>query len=86
MNVEGLKHRHLERHPKSHFFDEEALDFFGESIDEMVVLPGTVDVYDKYSEETHTCYVLSSLQRNHPMGARRVYHYFDTTTFEHVTP
>lgn len=85
MNVEGLKHRHLERHPKSHFFDEETLEFFGEDIEEMIVLPGIVEMQDCMHED-HSCYVLSSLQRKHPMGARRVYHYFDTRTFEHVIP
>lgn len=34
--------------------------------------------------EEHTCYVLSSLQKKHPMGPRRAYHHFDVETLEHI--
>ena len=84
MTVYGLITRHEEAHPTSHFFDRETLKFFGERVSEMRILKDTEVVTD-YSGEKHTCYVLSSLQRNHPCGARRAYHYFDTTTFDEIS-
>ena len=66
-----------------HFFDEATLKFFGERISDMRVLKDTTTV-KTYSGDTHTCYVLSSLQRKHPMGPRRKYSYFDTETFANI--
>ena len=68
---------------KENFFDRDTLKFFGETVSSMRLLKGTVKVTDSMGEE-HTCYVLSSLQKKHPMGPRRAYHHFDAETLEHV--
>lgn len=83
MTPEQLRTNHLTHHPTSHFFDRETLSFFGERLSEMRVLHGTVDVKSA-GGFPHTCYILSSRQHNAPGGPRRVYHYFDVETFEHV--
>lgn len=83
MTVETLITEHKNHHPRSHFFDRETLAFFGETIGEMRVLKGTVDVKSA-GGFPHTCYILSSRQRNAPGGPRRAYHYFDVETYEHV--
>lgn len=82
-SVYGLIEQHKSRHPQSHFFDRETLKFFGERISEMRLLKNTAKV--KRSDGTKVeCYVLSSLQRNHPCGARRTYHYFTVDDLEHI--
>lgn len=78
-----LRNRHLAKYPHSHFFDSDTLKFFGETMSSMNVLKSIVNVKDS-CDEWHECYVLSSLQRKAPGGARRVYHYFDTQTYEHI--
>ena len=83
MTVYGLIVRHENAVPNSHFFDHDTLKFFGERISEMRVLEKLAEITD-ISGEKHTCYVLSSLQRNHPIRPTRTYHYFDTTTFREV--
>lgn len=83
MTVYGLKERHLNNYPNSHFFDYDTLKFFGERLSEMWVLKDTAFVKDP-SGNTREVYCLSSLQHNAPGGKRRVYHYFDVRTFEHV--
>ena len=83
MTVYGLIDRHNTAEPGSHFFDTDTLRFFGERISEMRVLKDT-EVIEDYWGTKHTCYVLSSLQRKHPSGPTRVYHYFDTNTFKVV--
>lgn len=77
MTVFRLMTEHKNRQPESHFFDRDALKFFGERISDMRVLEKT-SIYDG-----HECYVLSSLQRNAPGGAKRQYFYFDINTFEY---
>ena len=72
------------KHPTSHFFDRDTLKFFGERISEMRILKNTERVKDYYGEE-HECYVLSSLQRKHPVRPMRAYHYFDVNTLEEIT-
>lgn len=47
----------------------------------MRVLKDTEEIV-AYDGKKHTCYVLSTLQRKYPGGARRVYHYFEVGTFE----
>ena len=83
MTVNELVRRYYEKHPNGHFFDRDTLKFFGERLSEMYVWKGKVKKTDSMGV-THTCYVLSSLQRKHPMGPRRVYHYFDAETFDDV--
>lgn len=85
MTVSKLINEYQSKHPHGHFFDRDTLKFFGERISEMRVLQGIAIVED-YSGEKHKCYVLSSLQRKAPSGAKRTYHYFDTTTFDNVIP
>lgn len=83
MTAYELKDKHLTHHPDSHFFDAETLKFFGERMSEMRVLKEQRVITD-YRGVEHTCYVLSSLQRNHPNGATRAEHYFDTVTFDMI--
>lgn len=83
MTVYSLMSEHKAKHPDSHFFDHNTLKFFGERMSDMRVLKGTVIVKD-YLGRNHECYTLSSLQRKHPMGARRAYHYFEVGTFDMV--
>lgn len=70
-------------HPNGHYFDHDTLKFFGERRSEMRLLKQRETVTD-WAGETHECYVVSSLQRKHPCGPRRKYHYFDVQTFEDV--
>lgn len=82
-SVYGLISEYQRTHPNGHFFDRDTLKFFGETISSMRLLKGIVKVTDSMGEE-HTCYVLSSLQKKCPAGPRRVHHYFDVNTLEHV--
>lgn len=82
-SVYGLISEYQRMHPNGHIFDRDTLKFFGETVSSMRLLKGTVKVTDSMGEE-HTCYVLSSLQKKHPMGPRRAYHHFDAETLEHV--
>ena len=84
MSVWKLMREHQQNYPESHFFDKETLRFFGERISEMRVLKNVIRINDFYGN-AHTCYVLSSLQRNNPAGASRKHHYFDVETFEVIT-
>lgn len=83
MTVYELKDRYKTRHSDGHFFDSDTLKFFGERYSEMRVLKNLSCVTD-YCGQNHICYVLSSLQRNYPSGPRRIYHYFDTETYDVV--
>lgn len=82
MTVEELKRECKSHNPDSHFFDSDTLKFFGDS--KMYVLKGTAEIVDIFGEK-HTCYVLSTFQKNFPFKATRRYHYFDVNTFEHIT-
>lgn len=85
MNVYTLRDQVIKHNPDSHFFDPDTLKFFGERWSEMRVLKKTQIVVDAWGEK-HECWVLSTLQRKHPCGARRVCFYFDKNTFEEVLP
>lgn len=82
-SVYGLRDAYYEKHPHGHYFDHDTLKFFGETLSSMRLLKGTAKVTDVCGEE-HECYVLSSLQRTHPMGPRRKYTYFDIHTLDDV--
>lgn len=82
-SVYGLKDAYYEMHPNGHFFDENTLKFFGESLSTMRLLKGTVQIAD-VSGELHECYVLSRLQKKYPGGPRRTYAYFDVNTLDYV--
>lgn len=82
-NVYGLVSRYEAKHPDGHYFDRDTLKFFGETLSTMRLLKGTVTITD-VSGEKHECYVLSKLQKKHPLGPRRVYAYFDIDTFDDV--
>lgn len=71
-SVYGLISEYQRMHPNGHFFDRDTLKFFGETVSSMRLLKGTVKATDSMGEE-HTCYILSSLQKKHPMGPRRAY-------------
>ena len=66
-----------------YYFSHDTLKFFGERLSEMYLLKNTVMIKDCLGLK-HECYVLSSLQRNNPSGAKRVYNYFDVETLERV--
>ncbi len=83
MTVRELIYNYQRNHPNGHFFDRDTLKFFGETISSMNVHKGTWVVTDSCGEE-HECYILSSLQRKHPCGPKRVWHYFDTVTFDQI--
>ena len=83
MEVYMLERMYRKYNPSGHFFDHDTLKFFGERKSEMRVLKGTVKVQDVSGEE-HECWVLSSLQRKHPCGPKRKYHYFDIETVDQV--
>ncbi len=84
-SVNGLIREHERMHPNSYFFDKESLKFFGERISEMRLLKDRARI-KSYSGDVHTCYILSALQRKHPSGPRRAYHYFDTETLDRILP
>lgn len=83
MTVNELINNYQRNNPNGHFFDRDTLKFFGETISSMHVHKGTCLVTDS-RDEVHECYILSSLQRKHPCGPTRVYHYFDTVTFDQI--
>ena len=83
MNVYTLISKYKQNNPAGHYFDHETLKFFGERVSEMRVLKSISEVKD-YSGNVHKAYCLSSLQHNHPCGARRKYTYFDVETFEEI--
>lgn len=80
-SVYSLMYEHKAKHPYSHFFDHDTLKFFGEIISDMRLLKGTAKITD-WSGVEHTCYVLSTLQRNNPAGPKRHYAYFDVDTLD----
>lgn len=82
-SVYGLIGAYQQKHPNGHFFDSDTLRFFGERISEMRLLKGTTEVTDSLGQ-VHTCYCLSSLQRKHPIGPRRKYHFFDVETLDDI--
>lgn len=82
-SVYGLVNAYNAKHPHGHFFDHDTLKFFGERLSEMYLFKQTETVTDVSGEE-HECYVLSSLQRKHPMGPRRKYTFFDVETLDDV--
>ena len=82
MTVKELINRYYALHPDWHFFDKETLKFFGEKISEMYLAEDTVTVNSW--DGTHECYVLYSIQHNHPNGKTLVKHYFDTETLEDI--
>lgn len=79
----GLRDAYCQKHPNGHFFDHDTLKFFGETMSSMRLLKDKIIVTDCMGKD-HTCYILSSLQRKHPCGPRRKYHYFDIETLENV--
>ena len=82
--ISDLIHAYKNAHPDGHFFDRDTLKFFGERLSEMRLLKTRATVLDACGE-AHECYVVSSVQRpGPPLRQRRMYHYFDTTTFEDI--
>lgn len=78
MTVYRLKEEYQKNHPEGHFFDHDTLKFFGERESEMRVLKQKANI------DGRECYILSSLQRKYPGGPRRIWHYFDTETFDNI--
>ena len=84
-DVYDLKAAYQEKHPEGHFFDIQTLKFFGERLSEMTLFDKTVNIVD-YLGEKHKCHVLSTKQNWCPGGPKRIYHYFDVDTIEHIIP
>lgn len=82
-DVYSLVAAYQRTHPDGHYFDRDTLKFFGESLSTMRLLKDKAAIKD-WSGEKHTCYVLSKLQKKHPMGPRRVYAYFDVGTLDYI--
>ncbi len=70
-----LKREHERNFSDSHFFDEDTLKFFGETLSSMYVYAKTAVINGK------ECYVLSSKQHG-----KRKYHYFSVESYEHIVP
>lgn len=83
MTVYELKKNYQKHHPDGHFFDRQTLKFFGETESKMYVHKNKTVITD-ISGKKHHAYILSSMQRKHPCGPRRVYHYFDAKTFDQI--
>ena len=83
MTAYELRKKYKEHNPDGHYFDEQTLRFFGESMADMKVAKELETVKD-YRGNEHQCYVLTSYQRNHPDGARWATHYFDSQTFDYL--
>lgn len=82
-NIRQFIRAYKEKRPDGHFFDKKTLEFFGETIDDMVLRDEKVEVRD-YDGDIRVCYMLSSLQQP-PYGPRVwSHHYFDVDTFAHV--
>ena len=81
-NIKELIKEYNRLRPNSHYFDEDTLDFFGESVDKMEFL-GTDKVFDSFGEETEV-YVIKRFQKNHPMGPRYTRTYFRVDTLENI--
>lgn len=84
MTAYELRDKYYEHHPDGHFFDEETLAFFGETVDEMEVLDET-EIIEDYSGKKHECYVLVTYQHNAPSFCPAfTYFWFDAETFDYI--
>lgn len=87
MTIYELMNKHLEKHPNSHFFDNDTLKFFGEALSRMRVLKGTVTIKD-YCGKDHVCYVVSATRHKNWNGRCKPYihyHYFDIDTLDDIS-
>jgi len=71
--------------PKSHYFSERTLKWFGEKLEDMRVLDDTVKLITKAGEVCE-CYVLERLQNGHPDGPIRTHAYFSVKTMQDIEP
>ena len=83
MTAYELRRKYKENNPDGHYFDVNTLRFFGEDMESMEVQKDLETVKD-YRGKEHLCYVLVSLQRNHPDGETWVKHYFDSQTYDYL--
>lgn len=82
-SVNELIAAYKRKRPNDHYFDHDTLKCFGERISDMRLLKNRETITGLLGEK-HDCYVLSSLQRENPMGPRRKYTYFDVETLDDV--
>ena len=82
-NIEELIEEYKRLHPNGHYFDEDTLNFFGESVDKMELL-GTDKIFDVFGEETEV-YVVRRFQKNHPMGPKYANAYFRVDTLDDIS-
>ena len=71
------------KNPNGHYFDSATLKFFGERTSDMYILKNTTMIKN-YNGQEEECYILSSMQRNYPGGARRRYTYFNVESLDDV--
>ena len=83
MTVRELISNYKRTHPKGHYFDKDTLQWFGERIGEMKII-GT-DTCEDYDGNIVECYVLRSLQRNHPIAPTYKYTYFTKDKFNPIS-
>lgn len=84
MSVQELIKKYYEHQPNGHYFDEQTLNFFGETVSKMKVLSVFETIKDCFGN-IHKCYVLKKYSANYPGGGRWTYAYFDCETFEDIT-
>ena len=83
MNIYEFVDMYKEAKPENTFFDDDWLDFLGESLDRMVVLDNTHTIHDDYDDSLHECYLIYS----HVEGfdeVRDVLHAFDVDTLNYI--
>ena len=87
MTVRELIREYRRRNPDGHYFDSSALQFFGERVDEMEIVPiaGRGEIIDRDGVK-HKVWCLKSIAHNAPTGSGLHYTYFDRKTFEEVEP
>lgn len=87
MTVQELIQGYRKHNPDGHYFDRAALQFFGEKVDEMEIIPlGEHDeIMDNYGV-IHKIVCLKAIAHNAPAGETAHYTYFDAETFEEIDP
>ena len=76
MTVEELIRNYRKHNPDGHYFDRSALQFFGEKVEEMEIVP----------TERADIICLKAISHNAPAGETAHYTFFDAKTFEEIDP
>ena len=84
MKISEFVSNYRMNNPKGHFFDKEALHFFGERYSDMSY--NGVRVITDACGRVRKCHEIRSVQRDSVLGTRWKLHYFDENTFDQVIP